>query len=47
MSGKFVIFAFDSKAWSTGTSANNTVSEIFFHGIQRNAKSTDLPKVHK
>lgn len=47
MSGKFVISAFDSKAWSTVTSANNTVSEIFFHGIQRNAKSTDLLKVQK
>lgn len=30
MSGKFVIAEFDSIAWSTVTSANNTVSEIFF-----------------
>lgn len=30
MPGKFVIAEFDSIAWSTVTSANNTVSEIFF-----------------
>lgn len=47
MPGKFVIAEFDSIAWFTGTSANNTVSEFFFHGVQRNAKSTDPPKIQK
>lgn len=47
MPGKFVIAEFDSIAWFTVTSANNTVSEFFFHGVQRNAKSTDPPKIQK
>ena len=47
MSGKSVIAEFDSIAWFTVTSANNTVFEFFFHCVQRNAKSTDIPKIQK